>query len=723
MSRCLKHANRKTYDAANAAIRTGQCVLAILVAALSGVDLGRWSRSGRHADSRWIYAQVVSVLSTLTALACGFRQRRAPPSTASLVVCVLCQALLSLIWVVASAVYGQLVVASEAAATELDFTRSAVKMAVAASGISAVLWFVDAVAACACRKGSEAQKADAEEQQGGQGLEGNSGVGVGLQGTGTKGAQEMKDQRSDALPAYSEVESTVEFGKNLPRDPRPNVSLNAPQCVEIVITGRTMAYEMQATSCARAPTNVVKRARRRHTKSRDGCQTCKARKVKCDEESSGCGNCVQFGVPCDFLPLLERKRWATTTATASSTTTRQQQVTKRRRGRPRADWSGWALRLHDEALSSSSSSSSSFSSSSSSSSNQLQTRPSQPASLYTQPNLQLAELGIDDLALLHHYHTVTAPTLGDARLWRDAAPRLGREHPCIFHIMLSISAYHVVRLRGPATTTTTTTSAADCRLRLAEHHYEAAVRLAVPMLPRLDVGNCQALYIVTVLICFTAFARGPSSEGDLLLVAQQQGLVPWMSLLRGVRFVIETVGSSTVFSGFLTPVPETTPDEASCRGGGACRSGCGGVSARRAWNWRETLGRIQDVAAKRKIGSDANDAAAAAKMYERAIESLTRCFETTFGEEEEEEEEKEDAAVPKKCTHGQVHVVMAWAYTLDPDFVAKLAERDHVSLVLLGHFAILVQTLGRYWFIEGWGEHILRQVRQILGEDWNDLLP
>ncbi|OAA45834.1 C6 zinc finger protein [Beauveria brongniartii RCEF 3172] len=442
--------------------------------------------------------------------------------------------------------------------------------------------------------------------------------------------------------------------------------------------------------------------------------------TQCDEESSGCGNCVKFGVPCDFLPLLERKRWATTTATTSSTTTRQQQVTKRRRGRPRADWSDWALRVDDEALSSSSSSSSPSSSSSSSSSNQLQTQPSQPAPLHTQPKLQLAELGVDDLELLHHYHTVTAPTLGDARLWRDAVPRLGREHPCIFHIMLSLSAYHVVRLR-PATTTT---NAADCRRRrLAEHHYEAAVRLAVPMLPRLDVGNCQALYIVTVLICFTAFARGPSSEGDLLLVAQQPGLVPWMSLLRGVRFVLKTVGSSTVFSGFLTPVPETTPDEASCRGGGgggggggACRSGCGGFSARREWNWRETLGRIQDLAAKRKTCSDADADATTAKMYEGAIESLTRCFETTFGEE------KEDAAVPKKCTHGQVHVVMAWAYTLDPDFVAKLAERDHVSLVLLGHFAILVQTLGRYWFIAGWGEHILRQVRQILGENWDDLL-
>ncbi|KAM3462923.1 hypothetical protein NHJ6243_003725 [Beauveria neobassiana] len=652
MSLCPKHANRKTYDVANMALRCAQCVFAILVAALSGVDLGRWSQSGSHADSRWIYAEVVSVVSILTAWACGFRQRRAQ-SRASLGFCVFWQAVLSLLWVVVSAVYGQLAASdSAAAAEELDVTGPAVGMAFAASSFSTLLWVLDALEACArCTAGraGRAEKVGAEEQ-GGQGLEEEGVRVIGLEGTGeteeteTRGAQEMNGQSSEALPPYSEVESTVEIGKSIAR---------------------------------------------------------------CDEESSGCGNCVQFGVPCDFLPLLERKRWATTTAT---TATRRQQVTKRRRGRPRADWSGWALRAHDEALAPSSPLSSP--SSSSSSSNQLQIRLSQPVPLHTQLNLQLAELAVDDLALLHHYHTVTAPTLGDARLWRDAAPRLGREHPCIFHIMLSLSAYHLARLR-PATTTSSA-SAAHCR-RLAEHHYEAAVRLAVPMLPRLDVGNCQALYVVTVLICFTAFARGPSSSGDLLLVAQQQGLVPWMSLLRGVRFVLETVGSATVLSGFLAPVPETTPE--ACY---ACRSGCGrcfaALAQRRAWNWRETLGRIQDVAAKKTCSDAASTAAtAAAKICDGAIRSLVRCFETTFRED--------DATMPKTCTQGQVHVVMAWAYTLDPDFVAKLAESDEISLVLLGHFAVLVQTLGRYWFIEGWGEHILREVRQILGEEWADLLP
>ncbi|KAM3503193.1 hypothetical protein MY10362_004361 [Beauveria mimosiformis] len=202
MSRCLKHANRNTYDAANVAMRTGQCVLAILVAALSGVDLGRWSRSGGHADSRWIYAEVVSVLSTLTALACGFRQRCAK-STASLVFCVFCQALLSLLWVVVSAVYGQLVELSDTAVAELDFTGSAVGMAFAASSVSAVLWLLGAVEACACRRKGKAEKAGAEKQ-GGQGLEEGLRV-AGLEGMETRGAKEMKDQRSDALPPYSEV--------------------------------------------------------------------------------------------------------------------------------------------------------------------------------------------------------------------------------------------------------------------------------------------------------------------------------------------------------------------------------------------------------------------------------------------------------------------------------------------------------------------------------------
>ncbi|CAG9992765.1 unnamed protein product [Clonostachys byssicola] len=41
--------------------------------------------------------------------------------------------------------------------------------------------------------------------------------------------------------------------------------------------------------------------RKWHTKSRTGCQACKARKVKCDEHHPSCRNCLKRNVKCDFL--------------------------------------------------------------------------------------------------------------------------------------------------------------------------------------------------------------------------------------------------------------------------------------------------------------------------------------------------------------------------------------------------------------------------------------
>jgi hypothetical protein len=40
--------------------------------------------------------------------------------------------------------------------------------------------------------------------------------------------------------------------------------------------------------------------RRKHTKSRDGCRGCKARKVKCDEIKPTCTNCAQRGATCEY---------------------------------------------------------------------------------------------------------------------------------------------------------------------------------------------------------------------------------------------------------------------------------------------------------------------------------------------------------------------------------------------------------------------------------------
>lgn len=308
-------------------------------------------------------------------------------------------------------------------------------------------------------------------------------------------------------------------------------------------------------------------------------------------------------------------------------------------------------------------------------------------------------MSVDDLELLHFYVTATAPTLGDVHLWRDEAPKLGYEYPFIFHIMLSLSAYHLARHRP---------SHSSRYLLLAEQHFDAAVRRTTDKLPYLNIKNCQALYIATVLICFTAFAKGPK-PGDLLLTAQQ-GCVPWLSLLRGVRLVLNTIGTMNVLSGILTPVSQNEKDEV-CDGN--CLNELPPLASternefrHQGWDWRRSLERVTNL-----VKTVPNTAST--NTYDNAIEHLTRCFESTWSSD----------YISKEGKHGEFFVIMAWVYSLDPDFLERLARRESVAVIILGHFATLVETLERYWFIEGWGDHILREARQLLCEEYSSFLP
>lgn len=75
-------------------------------------------------------------------------------------------------------------------------------------------------------------------------------------------------------------------------DPRP-VQLN--DC-------DTVAQTMPIVELIFAETNVdtpPNRVRRRHSRSKAGCDSCKRRRVKCDERTPTCGTCARRGVKCN----------------------------------------------------------------------------------------------------------------------------------------------------------------------------------------------------------------------------------------------------------------------------------------------------------------------------------------------------------------------------------------------------------------------------------------
>ncbi|KAH6689839.1 hypothetical protein F5X68DRAFT_260420 [Plectosphaerella plurivora] len=372
-----------------------------------------------------------------------------------------------------------------------------------------------------------------------------------------------------------------------------------------------------------------RRGRKGHVKSRTGCRTCKRRKIKCDESKPECRNCIRFGVSCDFSPIPLPRHPSPT----------------RRRGRPRSDWSSW------------------------------------PPTTSPRPRSPSPALDIPSLELFHAYLSSSASLAGAPSIWRDAVPRLGLSHPCVFHAMLALAAHHLAR---------TQPLGAPRYLVLADAHYARAVRGATAMLPSLNLENCQALYAAAVLVCFTALARGPGPNGDLLLVADQG--VPWLTLMGGVKMVMMTIGSEVVLSGVLKPieddsefVPETLPGE--------------------RFAWQASLMRVRELLLLEF--DDARD------MYSAAIDALTGTLESAFGTEEN----------PK---HMEVmfHVVMGWVYRLPDHFIEALEARETVALLILGHFAMLLPTLEkRHWFIEGWGSHVLREVKTKLGPTFEGWLP
>ncbi|PYI17348.1 hypothetical protein BO99DRAFT_388851 [Aspergillus violaceofuscus CBS 115571] len=224
------------------------------------------------------------------------------------------------------------------------------------------------------------------------------------------------------------------------------------------------------------------RGRRSHRKSRNGCQQCKHRKVKCGEEKPTCDNCMRHGVRCSF---------------AVST------------------------RLAETA--------SSFTEATSASNNT--TLPQPPSSTGT------SDLAIADLELLHHYTTSTAYTFSAnpalQTLWRVEVPKIGFTAPYTLRAILALSALHLAGLRP---------GHKDQYLQLASTHHDAALRLATPAIAHLTATNATPLFLFSALSSFICCAK-PLKLGNFLLWEGHE-IANWLLLIKGTGTIVAVAEES-----------------------------------------------------------------------------------------------------------------------------------------------------------------------------------
>ncbi|KAI9901034.1 hypothetical protein N3K66_002851 [Trichothecium roseum] len=377
--------------------------------------------------------------------------------------------------------------------------------------------------------------------------------------------------------------------------------------------------------------------------------------VQCDEVRPSCSNCVKFGVPCDFdtrpRPAPSKPDHGSSSSSTTITTTQPL-----RRGRPRSNWSAWADQI----------------------------KRSSAAAQRCSCACPRTHTRVEDMELFHHYLTSTAETLGDMHLWSQGAVRLGFQHECVLELMLGMAAYHIASTKEQ--------HGAQAYADTAERLCAAALPKATDLLGKISPDHGPPLYISSVLISFAGFARGPR-PGDLLLVADGEQ-VPWLTLLRGVRVVIETLGWGAIFSGPLEPHfprPEKDQDASAATTPPSPLPPFSTPAGTE--DWRASLSGVSSIVA---MIPDA----ATSEVYHKTIRTLSEAMESTFGAGHH---------ASRQAT-GAFQVTMGWVYRVADEYVELLRAKEPVALLILAHFCALLRTQESCWFVRGWAAHVLREV-------------
>ncbi|KAL5041627.1 hypothetical protein BDW71DRAFT_163907 [Aspergillus fruticulosus] len=250
-------------------------------------------------------------------------------------------------------------------------------------------------------------------------------------------------------------------------------------------TGLSTPAALQTTDKLRG---APRRHRAPHAKSRNGCYTCKQRRVKCDEVRPSCGACSSRGDPCTFP----------TPATCLPTLSENARARRKDRRRVRASHSLQPLEFHQSGLSA----------------------RSAPAHCGT---IDLAPMSLLTRFLLHTSRTMS---LHPKRIvvWQRVIPEIARKREYLMHLLLALAGLHAryeYYVSELADSISTSYQDSDCGVgdsstdrdlhRIVEHH-QRGLQGFREALGQMSSATAEEVFCGSILI--TAFAFGSLSICD-----------------------------------------------------------------------------------------------------------------------------------------------------------------------------------------------------------------
>ena len=207
----------------------------------------------------------------------------------------------------------------------------------------------------------------------------------------------------------------------------------------------------------------------------------------------------------------------------------------------------------------------------------------------------------------------------------------------------------------------------------AESHWEVALKLASPLLSRVDETNSAALYLFATLTCVHTFAFGPR-PGELLLF-NVDGPSEWLTFFRGIRSIEEACGLSTARDGELRLLFSLS------------RTDLKGASADDLEAALQEA--LEDV--NLVITENIDEGTQEYLILVEAFQLLRGCYVSVFNQ----------------LAQASAHTIFSWLHHVSDDYLSLVQKKHPVALVIFAYFVVLIKRMEAAWMIKGWPNHLI----------------
>ncbi|KAF2454163.1 hypothetical protein BDY21DRAFT_354248 [Lineolata rhizophorae] len=425
-------------------------------------------------------------------------------------------------------------------------------------------------------------------------------------------------------------------------------------------------------------------SRRTHTKSRNGCAQCKARRIKCDERPPVCSNCERRKAKCEYETLF----LPTFSQTQSSP--------------PDIRGVLQPFRINDgcQGLSSYKFGTSTFTAEGHANTN------SQNTSIYLASGFHLR-----DLELMHHFSVSTSLTISPSgvsrvqRTWQMVMPEEAQSHPYLMYIILAVAALHLAHVKGGSRSGADDPVARAMYASIAQGHHETALALFRSSVTRVDETNATAVFGFGALVAVYAYGlprlKDPLSypleplDGfvDLLCLFRQtwslmQLTWPWLQHAPTSPVVVQHRG---FLASVLPGEVETVLEELAMwnERGPSQSSGVNTPST--------TTPTEMGTACPSPPPRPAEERRACAK----AIEEMRFSF----------------SVVP--VSPEVWAFTLRWPMAVSPLFITMIQKRDPMALSLLALYCgVIMRRAPSRWFTQGWSIRVVEAIAAALPLEW-----